>query len=442
MMPGGGPSKFKPIDPVRVLRANWLWISLGLFVGLLIGGASWYLLDKYQAKYTSGAQFNVQANQMNLSNAGTSVTSAVRMAELEPLILREIQTIRSEPTLRQILNKPAVQNTDWFKQFNSNLDDAYTALDEEVIRAAHIRETPLFNVTATTKNEEDSQTILRALSDEYIRIKDLEVNAESAQALRAAQGRRDSAEQRIATVTVQIRRFLETNPIESISENSSEATLRVRQLIVEQERLNQSLNSLQASYNQLLDRQKEGQFDPSDEERAQIEAGRELLDIDSQLVRLRVERLALLDKFGEQHPAVRSVDQQILAFENERETELDTQSRILFGAKLEQAANGVAVLTQEVAITEQALAELNTRRKDYVRLIQEYDTLIRAQQQAENEREDATKAIAKLNEFDESDGRVLVEEYVPPQKAKQSFPPEPYIMIPGIGMLFMGLKRA
>ncbi|MGB1126242.1 MAG: hypothetical protein ACPG4Q_13630, partial [Phycisphaeraceae bacterium] len=327
MMPGGGPSKFKPIDPVRVLRANWLWISLGLFVGLLIGGVSWYLLDKYQAKYTSDAQFNVQANQMNLSNAGTSVTSAVRMAELEPLILREIQTIRSEPTLRQILNKPAVQNTEWFKQFNSNLDDAYTALDEEVIRAAHIRETPLFNVTATTKNEEDSQTILRALSDEYIRIKDLEVNAESAQALRAAQGRRDSAEQRIATVTVQIRRFLETNPIESISENSSEATLRVRQLIVEQERLNQSLNSLQASYNQLLDRQKEGQFDPSDEERSQIEAGRELLDIDSQLVRLRVERLALLDKFGEQHPAVRSVDQQILAFENERETELDTQSR-------------------------------------------------------------------------------------------------------------------
>ncbi|MEO0477455.1 MAG: polysaccharide biosynthesis tyrosine autokinase, partial [Planctomycetota bacterium] len=40
---------------------------------------------------------------------------------------------------------------------------------------------------------------------------------------------------------------------------------------------------------------------------------------------------------------------------------------------------------------------------------------------------------------DESNSRVIVEEYVPPQQAKQSFPPEPYIMIPGIGILVMGL---
>ena len=219
MMPAGGSSKFKPIDPVRVLRANWYWIALALVVGVIIGGGAWYSLNKYAAKYTSEAQFNVQANRIDM-NSGTTSTSAVRMSDLEPSILREVQTVVAEPTLRQILNKPSVQDTSWFKKFNGNTEAAFKELDEEVIGASHIRETPLFLVRATTENDTDSQVILEALSSEYIRLKDLEMNAESARALRAAQGRRDSAEQRIANLTVQIKRFLDTNPLSTLNEGS------------------------------------------------------------------------------------------------------------------------------------------------------------------------------------------------------------------------------
>lgn len=438
-MPGGGPSKFKPIDPVRVVRGNWLWITIALLIGLIIGGGAWYALNKYRAKYTSEAQFNVQATNTNINTGGASTTSPVRMAELEPLILREVQAIQSEPTLRQILNKPVVQNTDWFKQFNNNLDAAYKAMDEEVIQAHHIRETPLFVIRATTDNEEDAQTILRALSEEYIRLKDLSAGADSAQAMRAAQGRRDNAEQRIASITVQIKRFLEANPIDSITGNSSEAELRVKQLIVEQERLNQSLNSLQATYDQLLQRQKEGNFDPSDEERAEIERANEIYAIDSQMRELRVQRELLLIKFKAEHASVKALDRQLLALEREREIEYDNQARIAFNAKLEQAANGVEILSQETFKTNESLVKWTTRRQDYVRMLQEYDTLLRAQKQAESERDDATQSIARLEEFEENDGRTIVEEYVPPQKAKKSFPPSPFVMITGIGLLVMGL---
>lgn len=439
MMPGGGPSKFKPIDPMRVLRGNWLWIVLGLIVGLMIGGGGWFALNKYKAKYTSEAQFNVQASSSNINNAGTNITSPVRMAELEPLILREVQAIKSEPTLRQILNKPMIQNTSWFEQFDSNMDDAFTALDEEVIKSAHIRETPLFVVRAVTGNKEDSQVILQALSEEYIRLKDLEVNRDSNQAMRAAQSRRDGAEERIANSTVQISRFLQTNPIDSITESSSEATLRVRQLVVEQERLNQSYNTLQATYNQLKQRQEEGNFEPSDEERARIEATNELYIIDSEMRQLRNQRNVLLNKFKEEHESIKQLDQQLLSMGRERQDEFDNQARITFNASLEQAANGVAILAEELTKTNAALAEWTARRQDSVRLLQEYDTLIRAQKQAEAERDDANEAIARLDEFEKNDGRTIVEEYVPPQQAKQSFPPSPFVMVPGIGLLVMCL---
>jgi capsular exopolysaccharide synthesis family protein len=439
MMPGGGPSKFKPIDPLRVVRANWLWIVVALVIGLAIGAGAWFALNKYASKYTSSAQFNVQANRIDTSSTGMTSNSPVRMLELEPLILREVNAIVSEPTLRQVLNKPAVQATSWFEQFDNNLDDAFLELEENVLVAYHIRDTPLFIVRATTGDKEDSQTILRALNAEYKRIKDNQVAELSATALRAAQSRRDDAEQRIANITVQIKRFLETNPLPTINAGSSEADIRVHSLIIEQERLNQALNSIQASYNLLLDRQKQGNFDPSDEERAQIEAGQELLSIDNQLLQLRVRRESLLENFKPQHEAVRSIDRQILTFEQERKKEFDTQARILFNAKLEQAANGVALLSDEAQKTNAALAEWTVRQQDFVRLLQEYETLLRAQRQAENDREEAMQAIADLMVIQENNARVVVEEYVPPQQAKKSFPPQPYVMIPGIGVLIMGL---
>lgn len=439
MMPGGGPSKFKPIDPLRVLRANWLWIATALPLGLVIGGGTWFALNKYAAQFTSEARFNVEASSTDIDNAGASISTPVKMTELEPLILREVQAIKSEPILRQILNKPVVQETKWFEQFNNNMDDAFTALDEDVIKASHIRETPLFLVKATTKSEEDSQTILRALNAEYIRLKEIQVDQDSEQAMRAAQSRRDDAEQRIASIRVQITRFLETNPIDSINGNSSEAELRVRQLIVEQERLKQSLISLQATYSQLIQRQEQNNFDPSDEEHAQIESTNEIFSIDAQLRGLRVQRQLLLGKFKEQHESVKALDLQILALERERKTEYDSQARIVFNAKLEAAANGVEILSQETLKTNESLVEWTTRRQDYVRLLQDYDSLLREQKQAEQDRDESTQMIAKLELYEENEGRTIVDEIMAPQKAKLSFPPSPAVMTTGVGLLFTAL---
>lgn len=438
MPQSSAPSKFKPIDPIRVMRGNWLWIVIGLAVGLMIGGGVWYALNKYQSRFTSTAQFNVQTSGMSMG-VGGSDSSPVDMKVLVPLIFRELQTIKSEPTLRQILSKPVVQNTSWFQQFDSNLDDAVRALDEDVIEVSHIRETPLFAVRATTQNPEDSQTILRALGEEYMRIKDLSKNQDSAQALRAAQGRKDNAEQRIASITVQIKRFLETNPLESINEATSEATIRVKRIIIEQENLEQSLSSLQATYNQLLERQQRGEFDPSDEERAQIEGTQEIIQIDNQMRNLRISRDTLLDQFKPEHASIRSIDQRLLAMGRERQLEFDEQARIIFNAKLERAANGVEILAQEMLKTNESFVEWNARRQDYVRLLNDYQTLLRSQQQAERDREDSIEAIERLIQIDTANARTVVEEYVPPQKAKKSYPPQPYVMIPGIGLLFMGL---
>jgi len=436
MMPSAATSKFKPIDPLRILRAKWYWLVLAMVVGGGFGLGTWYGLDTKIPKYTSVAQFDVQAS--NISASGRPL-GQVPMNVLEPLILREVQKVRAEPTLRQTLNNTAVQQTEWFKEFNNNLDKAYEDLDENVLSANHIRDTPLFAVRATTRKAGDAQIILTALRDEYIRQKSAQVGAISARELQAAQSQLNTTEERITTMRSAIKRFLTATPLESLDERSSEAALRVQKLVIEVNEIEKSYNSLQATYGQLLERQAQGKFDPSDEERQMIENAREIVEIDSALRQLRVSRDSLLDKFKPEHAAVRSLDQQILFYERERTEEYDTQARTLFNAKLEQAALGKQILEQELGKTRESLAEWTLKRQEFVRLKQEYDSLIREQEQAEEEKQAAKKAIDDLLMIDESESRVTVTESFPPQKAKQTFPASPFVMVPGFAFMFTGI---
>ena len=110
-----------------------------------------------------------------------------------------------------------------------------------------------------------------------------------------------------------------------------------------------------------------------------------------------------------------------------------------FNARLEQATNSLDSLKQSLAESNESLRKWTIQHQEYVRLRQDYDTLTRAQRQAESDREEAISTIERLIEIDASDGRILVEEYVPPQKARKSYPPSPFVMIPGVCLLFMGL---
>lgn len=433
MMPGGSQSKFKPIDPLRVLRANWLWIVFTVVIGTGIGVGVWIGLNRTFPQYTSMAQFDVQASNVDIATGRS--TGPVRMTELEPLILREVQVIMAEPILRSILNKPAVQQTKWFAQFNNNMDKALEELTENVLRANHVRDTPLFIARASTPNQDDAQIILTALCEEYKGIKRDKVDREQIRDMDAATRRRNAAEEKITAIRAAIKRFLTNTPLETLAENTSEAALQVQRLVFEKNELDKSYNSLEATYAQLQKRQEEGNFDPSDEERQMIEMGQEIIGIDSQRRQLRVARAAQLAKFGPNHEVIKQIDEQLLALDREREKEFQEQARILFAAKLENAALGQQILKDELNKATTALAEWTIKRQENVRLLQEYETLERELEYAEVEKDLSEKQIADLIEADIREARVVVEESMSPQQAKQTFPPEPYITIPGVAFM-------
>ncbi len=437
MMPRGGPGKFKPIDPMRVLRANWLWIVLAMIFGGGLGTGVWYGLNREFANYTSEAQFNVTATNVDITTGRSSGT--MRMVDLEPIILREVATIKNEPILRTILNAPEVQQTKWFKQFDGNMVDALEELDEEVLSAGPIRDTPLFIARAKTPEKLDAQVILNALQTEYMRLKGLQESEQADIEMEAARRRLNSAEEKITTIRAAISRFLNSTPLETLDERSSEAALQVQRLVVEKNELDKSFNSLTATHAQLQQRLAENNFDPSDEERYLIENTQEIIQLDSQLRQLRISRELQLEKYGVEHEIIKSLDKQILETEREREKEFDEQARTSFNAKFEQATLGLSILTEELNKAIDALAEWTVKRQETVGLLNDYETFQRELEAAEIEKDKAEVAIEDLIEYNNIRARVEVELSIPPQEAKQSWPPKPYITIPVVAGLFTAL---
>lgn len=220
--------------------------------------------------------------------------------------------------------------------------------------------------------------------------------------LLAARHRLDAAEGRVTSIRVKIKRFLTTRPLDSIEEKSSEAALQVQRLVLETNELQKAYNSLRSTYDVLLQRQAEGSFEPSDQELAEINASEEIKEIDRALRGLRLEEAALLVEHKEDDLEVRKIRAKMQVLTKERNEELDQKARVLFNAKLEQAATGVNVLGQEIARAQQALAEWTVRRQDSVILLQEYDSLVRELQAAEQERENAARRVADLTELQQS----------------------------------------
>ena len=432
-----GSGKFKPIDPIRVLRGNWLWFAFALVAGLVIGMGVWYGMEKYLHKYTSTAQYDVQPQNMDMTTLRNSSTTP--FSQLEPLILREVENAKAEPLLREVLNSPAVQKTNWFAQFNNDMDQAYEDLSENVLNSGTRRSTPLFTVSATTPNKNDAQIILSAHRDEFIRRQTARINSQSERDLQAAQRRKDTAEERITSIRGQITRFLNNTPLEDIDGQTDTASLQVRYLTAKLGDLTENLGVLEATHQQLLARQEAGDFSPRGEERQFIENMPSISNINNSLLQLQVSREPLMEKFKSGHRVIKELDAQILKLEREKKAKYDEIARGLFDAKIDNATSNLEVVRETHKATSNELTKLRIRREELVRLRQEYDTLVRELEQAQDERVIATKTIEQLRVMDLNDSRVIVRVAVPPQKAKKSFPPHPAVVVSGSTLLITGI---
>ncbi len=210
--------------------------------------------------------------------------------------------------------------------------------------------------------------------------------------LATARRRLEAADKQVTAVRAAITRYLENNPLDSDEDaRRRETALQVQRLVIEKQELGKALDRLQATHSQLKEEERQNSYTPAADELAMIEAG--LGDYDKQLKELR----EALEK--PENPEIQAaIGKQIEEVEAERNKEIAKQTKLLLDAKLEQARLGVQILSEELKKVSESLDEWTAKRQETVRLLDEYETLARELEAAEQERDRAVKAIEDLLE--------------------------------------------
>ncbi|MEM9413874.1 MAG: AAA family ATPase [Planctomycetota bacterium] len=439
MAPGAATGRFRQIDPVRVIRTHIVLLIAALVVGAIMGAGSWFMLDRSMAQFTSHATLSVNSGMTNANEAGVNQLSNMR--DLEPKILTEVNAIRSQEILDDLLKqKPIREQTDWFKQFNADLEAARTDLEEETVRASHIRDTTLIRVSATTANGTDAQTIVSELARVYLLQVENRAESRYNQDRVAFQRQFEDVVAQIELVEARINGHLRNHPQAAMDQRNDAPTQELMFLNAKKSEVIELLSAATASYQQLAQRLEDGDYTPSDDEVQIIETSIAIQQIDAELRQLRVERQTQLDGGKlESHPMVESIDSRIRHVELERENAFDNQARSLFKAKLEMGAQAVAVYQEQINTFEPRIAELRAKIEDIQRAQADYETLLRNLESLEKQRDDAQAKLRELDVLIRRAGGITVEMASPATTAKKSFPPHWAVMIPGVTLLFTGL---
>ncbi len=370
-----GESRFKPIDPLRVLRQNYKLLSVVAVVGVVVGIGVWYALVKTMPRYASSAQLRVSEGAVDVDNVRKGNISSVPVAAMESYIKSEVYKIQSADILTKALNNPTVRNSQWFAEYKttkgSDFNKAREDLLEDHLGVNMIRGTQLINLMVTTPQKEDCQKIAQAIVDVYLNRIEADTDNQVGGRRRSLVTERSRLERDINNLTKEIEDFAREHDLTSMDARMDEAAQVRLLLITDREEKIKELNEFQKAYDSALEKQDAGGgptasdiLSASQDEAIQLR--------DERLRSLREQREVSLYEFGVGHRLLKSIDRQIAATEAERDREIERLIREQNEAMLSGYKQAIEGITETIADyndqnleLEQKLVDLNVHQTKY-----------------------------------------------------------------------------
>lgn len=359
------PAGLTPREIIGILRQHVWLIVLLTIAGLIVGGGSWYLLERYLPMYTA-----------------TAYVEVLSAAEKDPMqitpymVSRDIQysyrrTLASEIVQQgffiDLLNRDKIRETEWFRNFGGAgrggedeisvqkaITKALPNLDKN-LRASAEREIDLITVSMTCGNKEEAAIITNEVMDLFIL-------------------RRGGQE--IEDIRGRLRVFLEQktnvqNELSTIQKNLD--TLRLDSGFGDLERYNymdvltQRLADLELAHNDLilevtnieamvkaLERQAK---DPIAEQISRmVENDPVMITLLQARVGLEAELASRLSRYGENHRVVQQIQERVKEIDKKRKERKTEIGELIAQANLMNGQDGLVMLRSR-------LDELNRQRK-------------------------------------------------------------------------------
>jgi len=367
------PGRFKPIDPVILLRRHFkILLAVGI-ISAALGGGLWYLLLKEAPQYTSEAQILVENTQVSTAWAVTS--QAGRGGEdITNMINNEVNLIMSDEVIREALGRPEIQSTKWLAGFNGDTSKAREAMQTDLMRASMIRGTTLMNLTMTTAEKPEATTMLEAVIATYLNLKQIQQQTQSSGLRKVFLDARDRAEDELLSIQRARERFIEENNLNSLQAVQSDEQRTYNTLLDQSLALQLELDAARGSYASL--QASADAPDMTDEENFYINQVQQISQRQEILRQLSEGRRQLLaGGKGEQHGQVVQLDNQRDAVQIELDRETEKQLTEYRALQLQLAARSAEGLAGQIEALRPNLEQSQASLQDLNRKLAEYETL-------------------------------------------------------------------
>jgi len=361
-----------PREVLAILRRHIWLIIIATVLGLVAGGAIWYLLVTFYPKYTARTYIEV------LAPVETDPMT-IGEVQVQKEILYDFRTsianlIKQQSTLQELLGREKVKQTEWYKRRNGDIRKLMDDLEDDFVAYPH-RDSDFVELSMTCASDSEAALIVNEMVDLFISNR---ANTERGQvAERLAQ--LEQERQRVERELEQAEKALEDvraawgitdleTPLNRYYQHTIE--IRLNDLELEKNDLDLAIKQIQAD----IDNLERLATEPIAEQvKHAIELDPVMTTLAEQLAFQEAVLAGLLTKFGENHRAVRQTKDLIEEIKRKREArraEIAEQTR---RANLLNARDRLVTLQQRWEELERLRQEAEAKKQDLDRARIQYE---------------------------------------------------------------------
>jgi len=376
---GPAAATLTPKEALGILRRHILLIIALTLLGLMVGGAGWWLIRKFYPRYTARTLIQVlppvETDPMTIG--GIQLQKDILYGHRMSIV----GLIKQQSTLQDLLARDDVKETKWFAEhMDGDIRKAFKDLNRH-FGAYTPRDSEFVEISMTCRGDRESALIVNEMLHLFLAKREATERREVTDRLARLEEQRAKVEGELSATERALREVREASGITDLDQPTGRyfqhtITLRLNSLELQKNELDLAIRQLAADIKN-LERLATGPITKQIE--FAIERDPVMLTLAQQLAFQEANLSGRLTKFGENHRDVRQTRELIDEIRRKRElrkAEIAEQTR---RANLENARDGLIVLQERFEQLEKLRqeAEAKKRELDLARVQYEERTRIR-----------------------------------------------------------------
>ena len=228
-------------DVMRILKQRKLTIIVTSVVLYILVVVATLLIGRYAPTYTSEAIFELEPPRGGDILMPTE--GEVNTAYMEQLLMTEAAKIKSMQLMMDIVARPEIKATRYYKWYESNVQEAADGLQKDLY-SAPIKDTWLIKVALACRDKEEARLIVQSVVERYLAIYRDAAKEETIQQSESLKNTLGDLNDKLALKRDEIRRLRENANIPAMEMRRMEARQQVVALRVTYDELNAAVASL------------------------------------------------------------------------------------------------------------------------------------------------------------------------------------------------------